>query len=336
MIRDREYLWYMLINAPGFGTKSIHYLYEQLVANNMTIDNLFALQVNELYHIFPEIGKGKFSKINFSFFPTLKNNQLEQYYLTLKENDISIIAIDDERYPKIVKENMKDSAPPVLYCKGQSLLLQQKGISIVGARDVNDYEIDIAKKIASRLAENKINVTSGYAKGVDTSAHIGALEAHGTTTMVLSFGTNYISIKREIQNLNWKQNSLFISQFAPYEKFSGHNAMTRNKLVCAMSDAIVVIKSGPERDNFGKMSGTFNAGKSAIQMGIPVFVLSPHKLKSVSQGNVDLIKLGGIEFLEESDIVDYLRKTKLLNKKNTDFLKYRKVPYSNQLSLDFV
>ncbi|QLH47826.1 MAG: hypothetical protein HWD58_20795 [Bacteroidota bacterium] len=54
-----------------------------------------------------------------------------------------------------------------------------------------------------------------------------------------------------MKDLNW-ENSLFVTQFAPYEKFSGQNAMTRNKLVCAMSKAIVIIKSGPERDIEGK------------------------------------------------------------------------------------
>src|SRR5690606_11316842 len=153
---------------------------------------------------------------------------------------------------------------------------------------------------------NGFNVTSGYAKGVDTSAHMGALEAGGTTTMILSFGTNHISIKREMKDLSWEKNILFVTQFAPYEKFSGRNAMTRNKLVCAMSKAIVVIKSGPERDDSGKMSGTFDAGKSAIKMGVPVFVLSPQVLNPLSQGNIDLIKLGGIEFSNGMDIVKFL------------------------------
>ena len=124
MIREREFLWYLLINLPGFGAKSIHYIYGQLLANNMTIDNLFALNVNELYYYFPEIGKGKFSKISFSSFSELKNNQFEKNYLALKQDSVSIIAIDDARYPSSVKKHMQDSAPLVLYCKGQDFLLQ--------------------------------------------------------------------------------------------------------------------------------------------------------------------------------------------------------------------
>lgn len=305
-MRNTEYSWYMLSNAPGFGTKSIHYIYENLKANKMSINDLFDIEANELFRLFPEIGRGKLSRANFSCFPQLDaDDRLYSKYEKLKSDGVTIIGLDDGRYPQSVLQNMGDDAPPILYCKGYLPLLNQKGVSIVGARDVGDLEITITKSIAQKLAENGINVTSGYAKGVDTSAHLGALEAHGTTAMILSFGTNHITIKRELKDLNWEKNALFITQFAPYEKFSGQNAMTRNKLVCAMSKAIVVIKSGPERDSSGKMSGTFDAGKSALKMGIPVFVLSPQVLNPPPQGNIDLIKLGGIGLSNGMEIVKY-------------------------------
>ena len=305
-MRNKEYSWFMLSNAPGFGAKSIHYIYKNLQANNMSINDLFDIEASELFRLLPEIGRGKFSRANFSCFPQLDDDdRLYSNFEKLKSDGVTIIGLDDDRYPKSVLQNMGDNAPPILYCKGYLPLLNQKGVSIVGARDVDDFEITITKSIAQKLAENGINVISGYAKGVDISAHLGALEAHGTTTMILSFGTNHITIKRELKDLNWKKNALFVTQFAPYEKFSGQNAMTRNKLVCAMSKAIVVIKSGPERDSSGKMSGTFDAGKSALKMGIPVFVLSPQVLNPPPQGNIDLIKIGAREFSNGMDIVKF-------------------------------
>lgn len=305
-MRNKEYSWYMLSNAPGFGAKSIHYIYENLQLNKMSINDLFDIEATELFRLFPEIGHGKLSRAKFSCFSQLDtDDSLYSNFEKLKLDGVTIIGFDDNRYPQSVLQNMGDNAPPILYCKGYLPLLNQKGVSIVGARDVGDFEITITKSIAQKLAKNGINVTSGYAKGVDTSAHLGALEAHGTTTMILSFGTNYISIKRELKDLNWEKNALFVTQFAPYEKFSGQNAMTRNKLVCAMSKAIVVIKSGPERDSSGKMSGTFDAGKTALKMGIPVFVLSPQVLNPPTHGNIDLIRLGGIEFSNGMDIVKF-------------------------------
>ncbi|MBX3163642.1 MAG: DNA-processing protein DprA [Bacteroidetes bacterium] len=273
------------------------------------INDLFDMSSDELQRLFPEIGRGKLSRANFSCFPALEaDNKLYENFEKLKSDGVILIGLDDDRYPKSVIENMQDDAPPILYCKGYLPLLNVKGVSIVGARDVGEFEITITKSIAQKLAENGLNVTSGYAKGVDTSAHLGALEAGGTTTMILSFGTNHISIKREMKMLNWEKNSLFVTQFAPYEKFSGQNAMARNKLVCAMSQAIIVIKSGQEKDTDGKMSGTFDAGKSALNMGIPVFILSPKVLNPAPQGNIDLIKMGGIEFSNGIDIVNFIEK----------------------------
>ncbi len=305
-MRNKEYSWFMLSNAPGFGEKSIHYIYDVLKKNDLSINDLFDLGVTDLSKLFPEIGRGKFSRANFSSFSNLDSDKLFSNFEKLKSEGIIIIGLDDDRYPKSVLEYMLENAPPILYCKGYLPLLNKKGVSIVGARDVSDFGIMITKSIAKSLAEHGINVTSGYAKGVDTSAHLGALEANGTTTMILSFGVNHISIKRDMKDLNWEKNSLFVTQFEPYEKFSGQNAMARNKLVCAMSEAIVVIASGPERDSEGKMSGTFDAGKSALKMGIPVFVLSPQVLVPAPKGNIDLIKLGGIEFSNGSDIINFL------------------------------
>jgi len=296
----------MLANAPGFGAKTIHYIYKNLKINNLSVNDLFDLEPDELSRLFPEIGRGKFAKASFSCFLKLdSDDRLYSSFEKLKSDGITIIGLDDDIYPKCVLQNMADNAPSVLYCKGYLPILSKGGLSIVGARNVSNSEITITKRIAHEFAENGINVISGYAKGVDTSAHLGALEANGTTTMILSFGINYITIKRELEDLNWEKKSLFVTQFTPYEKFSGKNAMIRNKLVCAMSKAVVVIKSNPEKDNLGKMSGTFDAAKSAIKMGVPVFVLSPKLLQPTPQGNLDLIKLGGIEFTDAIDVVKF-------------------------------
>ena len=305
-MRSIEYSWFALSNAQGFGAKSIHYIFSNLQQRHMSMAELFELNLSQLANILPEIGRGRFHKANLSTLNHLDDDKLFNSFEKLKSEKVHLITMEDERYPKSVLENMQDNAPPILYCRGYLPLLNTKGVSIVGARDVDDFVVMLTKSIASKLAEHGFNVTSGYAKGVDTSAHLGALEAHGTTTMILSFGVNHISIKREFKDLDWERNSLFVTQFAPYEKFSGQNAMTRNKLVCAMSKAIVVMASGPEKDSEGKMSGTFDAAKAALKMNIPVFVLSPDVLKPTPQGNIDLIKLGAIPFTNGNDIVKFL------------------------------
>lgn len=306
-MRNREYSTFMLLNALGFGTKSIYYVFENLKKNKLTTNDLFDLEISELYKIFPEIGQGKFSRASLSSLSSLDDDKMFNSFQKLKDDQVHIIGLDDERYPQSVIEKLKQNAPPILFCKGNLQLLNTKGISIVGSRYVSDFAIMLTKRIANRLAENGYNVTSGYAKGVDTSAHLGALEGNGTTTMILSYGVNHLSVKKDIKDFNWEKNTLFVTQFLPYEKFSGQNAMIRNKLVCAMSQAVIVISSGPERDSSGKMSGTFDAGLSALNMKVPLFVLSPSLLNpNPPQGNIDLIKLGGIALSNGNELVQYL------------------------------
>ncbi len=308
-MRNREYSAFMLLNAPGFGAKSIYYIYENLEKNHLAINDLFDLDNSQYSKLFPEIGQGKFSRASFTSLAFLDDDKMYNSFQKLKDEQVYIIGLDDERYPQSVKEKLKQNAPPVLFCKGYLPLLNTKGISIVGSRDVSDFAIMLTKRIANRLAEHGFNVTSGYAKGVDTSAHLGALEGNGTTTMILSYGVNHLTVKKDIKDFNWEKNTLFVTQFMPYEKFSGQNAMIRNKLVCAMSQAVIVISSGPERDSSGKMSGTFDAGLSALNMKVPLFVLEPELLKPTPpKGNSDLIRMGGIALSNGVELIQYLEK----------------------------
>lgn len=305
-MRNREYSWFSLASAPGFGVKSIHYIFGSLEQRGMSIGEVFELSLAQLAELLPEIGKGRFSRANFSALNQLDEEQLYGTFEKLKSENVHIVTLDDERYPRSVLENMRDNAPPILYCRGYLPLLNTTGVSIVGSRNVDEFVVTQTKSIASKLAESGLNVISGYAKGVDTSAHLGALDAGGTTSMILSFGVDHITIKREMRELDWEKNSLFITQFAPNEKFSGPNAMIRNKLVCAMSKALVVMASGPEKDSQGKMSGTFEAACAALKMNIPVFVFSPDVLEPTPQGISDLIKIGAIPFADGNDFIKLL------------------------------
>lgn len=305
-MRDREYSAFMLLNAPGFGSKAIFYIYQRLLNIGLKINDLFEENLPQLTSLLPDIGRGKFSKADLSSLHSLDDDKLYTSYQKLKEENIHVIGLDDERYPRLLFERLGENAPPVLFCKGALRLLNSEGISIVGSRGITDFGTMITKRIANRLAATGYNVTSGFAKGVDTCAHIGALENNGTTIMVLSYGFNHLTIKREIRDYNLEKNALFISQFMPYERFSGQNAMIRNKLVCALSKAVIVISSGPERDSDGKMSGTFDAGLTSLKYNIPLFVLNPSLFTPIPEGNVDLIKRGGLVLSNGNELVQYL------------------------------
>lgn len=299
--------------AEGFGDKSLRLIFEGLAQNNLSIDNIFELSRDDFYSHFPELGQGRFKSACFDNLHNINEDDVYALYQKMQEQNIAICTVLDDDYPKSVRNRMSNNAPLALFYKGKKSLFNADSISVVGSRNANEKTLQLTQLIAKKLAINGFNVVSGFAKGVDSQAHIGALENDGTTSMVLSFGLFELAKQKKFEYIDWNKNSLAISQFDLNERWRGTNAMTRNKLVCSLSKAVIIIEAGKERDAMGKMSGTFDAGRSALALNIPVFVISPNSecfKVNPPQGNRDLINLGGIEISSFKQILDYFEGNK--------------------------
>ena len=279
---DRDYFWFRLFKTRGIGPKLLVSIAEILETERLDPEML-PRSHSDLSSQFPKLAKVLNGKIRAE-----DREKVSAEYDHLKRQGIDIIYPGHPDFPPHLLE-----ISPMLFVKGQQKRLMSDGVAIVGARNVSDNGIRIARKLAGDLAGEGINVVSGYARGVDSEAHLGALEADGTTTLVLPNGINQLRQKNAFKKFNWDQNVLAVSQFDPDTKWLARNAMARNKLVCALSKAAVVIESGPERDAQGKMSGTFNTAKTALDMKLPLFVLNPNCLDNPPKGNAELIALGG-------------------------------------------
>ncbi|RKZ29961.1 hypothetical protein DRQ33_08320 [bacterium] len=314
---NEQYLWYKLFCADGFGKKSINIIYESMKKNNMNIEELFDMNSAEFKKVFPELGSGRFNRANFQAIHNLDESTIRNEYDELLQNNISIVHIDSKFYPRRVKELPDFSPPPVLFCQGQLSLFNAESIAIVGARKCSTVGKNLAKQTAKKLAIEGKNVVSGYARGIDISAHLGALETGGTTTIVLGSGICEFSSWKISSQQNWKMNTLIISQFHPKMKWSGQNATMRNKLTCALSEAVVVIESGEEINDSGKRSGTFNTAKNALKMGIPLFVAN---FDQAPLGNRHLIELGGIPITPADAVPQILQFLDNKHKKRENFV----------------
>lgn len=222
----------------------------------------------------------------------------------LERNDIEVLHPLREDFPvRLAIRKEKADIPPILFARGNLQILKSVSVSIVGSRVAARPAIDIAMELAGALAGRNVNVTSGYANGVDLAAHAGAIRSGGTTTAVLAEGIFKYRLKPELRSLAVEGNLLVVSQFNPQAVWTAYNAMNRNNVVCALSDAVVVVHSGAERDSGGRMSGSFDAGLSALKMNIPLFVVTPTVLEGDCEGNSRLIDEGGISW-NPSDGID--------------------------------
>ena len=199
---------------------------------------------------------------------------------------------DFPRRLRVLEEKLP--LPALLYVRGNVALLERPGAAIVGKRQAGEDALAAAASLAAGLAARGANVVSGYAAGIDSAAHAAALRAGGTTTLVLAEGMHRFQTRPELQEYLTVDNILVVSQFPPDARWAAFQAMARNRLVAALSDALVVVISGPERDADQRLSGSFNAARAAFQLGIPVFAAAPAYFSSPAEGNRELIRRGAV------------------------------------------
>ena len=282
MIINTDYFWFRLFKTRGIGTKTLAAVARILAAENLNPEML-SLNQSDLAAQSPELAKILKDKIY-----TENSEKVSEQYETLKRQKIDIIYPGHPDFPPHLLE-----IAPILFTKGEKKRLISDSVTIVGARNVSDIGIRITRNLAGELVGNGINIVSGYAEGVDLEAHLGALAAGGTTTIVLSDGIKQLRQKSAFKKFNWNRDVLAVSQFDPDAERHLWYALVRNQLVCGLSKAVVVIESGPEQDAHGKMSGTFYTAKAALDMNLPLFVLNPNCFDNPLKGNADLIALGG-------------------------------------------
>ncbi len=282
----------------------MHLILRQVKDKGISVNDIFSLSQREFASLFPDFGKGRFSKVQYAHFHTLDESRLKASWDVMVKKDIRMILFIMREYPRELATRLGTEAPVALFIKGQEKLLQAPGMAIVGSRNAGEIILRLTQEVAQGLAEAGFNVVSGHARGVDTHAHTGALQCGGTTTAVLSEGLLNFSVRREIREVSyWERNSLFLSQFLPKTRWAARNAMMRNKVVVGLSKGVVVMVSGPERDAKGRMSGTFHAARTAMGWGMPVFVLSPEAMTGLPEGNKALIERGAQPFSSPEELL---------------------------------
>ena len=129
-------------------------------------------------------------------------------------------------------------------------------------------------------------MVSGYAHGVDLAAHRAAMEAGGTTILVLVEGVLRFQVKNEVADVLRPDNHLILSQFPPQLPWIARNAMKRNGTIIGLSDAMILVESGMG-------GGTFAAGEETLRRHHPLFVVDFAEPGPSAEGNPYFISRGG-------------------------------------------
>lgn len=162
--------------------------------------------------------------------------------------------------------------PDVLFIRGR-LPEGERAVALVGARRATRYGTSQARRIARDLALGGVTVVSGLARGVDASAHLGALDGGGPTVAVLGSGLGdlYPPENRDLAERIVASGGAIVSELAPDAPPHSYHFPVRNRIISGLSAGVLLIEARLR-------SGTHSTVNHAIDQGREVFALP---------GNVD-------------------------------------------------
>ena len=170
-------------------------------------------------------------------------SRCEQELEYMYKNNIKAYFIKDEAYPFRLKQI--DSPPTCLFVKGDGDLNKKRIVSIVGSRQASEYGKWVTANIVRELKAFDVCIVSGLAYGIDSIAHISALNEGLSTFGVLGHGLDKVY---PAQNYPLAQNMLanggLVSEFFTKTVANSYNFPQRNRIIAALCDLCIVIEGG--------------------------------------------------------------------------------------------
>lgn len=201
------------------------------------------------------------------------------------------IGRSDEDYPRRLLRVLGQKAPPVLYVAGNVKVASNECIAVVGSRNFDASAEAFSLKLGSTVAAAGYCIVSGAAAGVDRTSMLAALEADGQTIGVMANGLYGAVVSRHYRKAVADGDALLLSHVSPQSGFNVGHAMSRNKLIYAMSVAAVVVSA-----DAGK-GGTWAGATENMSAGwVPLFVRASEPAPA---GNTELLNRGGIGLTAE-------------------------------------
>lgn len=182
-------------------------------------------------------------------------------------DDVWAVALDDPAYPPSMRAS-KLTVPPVLFGRGDPRVLQRRGVAVVGTRRITRIGESSAAAAVAGAASASAMVVSGLAAGCDQAGHRAALDSGVPTVAVVAGGVDVeyprgsASLAREIIDAG----GAVVSEQLPGTQVTGQRLQARNRIIVALSDAVVVAEAPLDS------RGTIGAVGCAVASGIPVLV----------------------------------------------------------------
>lgn len=189
----------------------------------------------------------------------------------------------DPDYPALLRRVA--NAPAALFVAGDANLLWHPQVAVVGTRQPSAGGREHARRFARAFTRAGLAITSGLAEGIDTAAHLGAMEEGRTLAVVatgpdLCFPSGNSALWRRIA-----ETGAIVSEFAPGTRARREYFPRRNRLIAGLSLGTVVVEAA-------QRSGALITARMAADAGREVYALPGSILNPVARGCHRLIREG--------------------------------------------
>lgn len=192
-------------------------------------------------------------------------SQAEKELEALQRKGIKAISLGSSDYPELLKEIA--DPPPLLYVKGNTACFKELGIAVIGSRKPSRQSEIFAHKLSHDLASCGISIISGFAYGIDISAHKGAIDAKGATIAVLGSGLGNIYPAGHAKYIDAVcKDGCILTEFDYDEKPAPYNFPKRNRVISGLSRGIVVVEASAR-------SGSLITARLGLEHGREVYAV---------------------------------------------------------------
>ncbi|CAM3752478.1 DNA-processing protein DprA [Alkalicoccus chagannorensis] len=276
----------------------IHYA----AAGNSALVHALRQQDPDLQRIYrsPFTPSGRFRRSTVQqFYQRLQNIGMEEGSDAVARSGGAVITILDDDYPAQLKD--LHTPPAVLYVKGfSSMLHDDLSLAVVGSRYPSAHALETMKDILAPLHPVPVTIVSGLARGIDTAAHVQAVQNNGRTIAVLGCGFNHVypESSRSVQEYMGRS-QLLVSEYPPDVRPEKWFFPQRNRIISGLSSAVFVVEA-KER------SGTLITAEAALELGRNVLALPGRITDPNAAGTNKLIQDGAGMVLRPEDVMEEL------------------------------
>ena len=199
-------------------------------------------------------------------------------------SNISAISRGDLRFPAAL--DAIHDPPATIFVKGNLDALQMPSVAIVGSRAASPYALEVARRLGAGLARYNLAVVSGLARGVDSAAHRGALEADGVTVAVFGCGVDIVyQAEHRALAARISERGALVSEFPVGTPPRREHFPQRNRIISGLSLAVVIVEAA-------EGSGSLITADFALEQGRTVLAVPGNVLGGRNYGAHALLRDG--------------------------------------------